>query len=86
MTHTWPGGVAIHVVEDERKRPVQFYWQGQLHGITGIDEQWQVDGDWWHEEGRIWRDYFAVTTEDGLLCVLYYDHLAEEWRLSKLYD
>ena len=35
---------------------------------------------------RVWRDYLAVVTTDGLLCVLYYDMLDEGWYLAKLYD
>ena len=51
-----------------------------------IRQRWQVDGDWWGEQGRVWREYMALTTADGMLCVIYFDLLDQSWHLSRLYD
>jgi hypothetical protein len=45
-----------------------------------------VNVDWWRAEGRIWRAYLAVTTTDGLLCVIYQDLEKQTWFLAKVYD
>lgn len=86
MTRLWENGVAVDVVRDGWNRPLNFVWQGRLHRIETIRQAWTVDSDWWSEEGRVWRDYFALTTSGGLLCVVYHDWLADEWRLAKVYD
>jgi hypothetical protein len=66
--------------------PLRFFWQGRRHQVQQVVQRWQVDSDWWSPEGRIWRDYSAVVTGDGLLCVIFYDHLLHEWRLTRVYD
>jgi hypothetical protein len=86
MTHTWPDGESIHVTADQDGCPQRFVWQNAMHRVQAIHQQWQVDADWWSDAGRVWRDYFVVTTAEGLLCVLYYDHLGNAWRLTKVYD
>jgi hypothetical protein len=86
MTRLWPNGEPIIVKTDTHGRPTQFIWQGHIHPIRRVAQSWQVDTDWWSEEGRVWRDYRTVITDDGLLCVLYFDNLEQEWRLAKIYD
>ena len=86
MTRLWPDGEPIEVDTDEGGRPVRFDWQGQSYRLHQVQQHWQVDNDWWSEEGRVWRDYLAVTTTTGLLCVIYRDLLAGDWFLAKLYD
>jgi hypothetical protein len=75
---------------DSQGRPARFDWQGRRHALARVVQQWQVDTDWWASEGRVRRDYLTVLTLDGLLCVLYYDHLDPVgeggWFLSRLYD
>ena len=39
-----------------------------------------------HNYADCLRDYFALTTETGLLCVLFYDWLGGTWQISKVYD
>ena len=53
--------------------------------MQNIRQRWQVDGDWWSEAGHAWREYMAVTTADGLFCVIYFDLITQQWRLSRLY-
>ena len=86
MTRLWPAGEPIEVNTDDEGRPVGFAWQGQSSRLHQIQQHWQVDNDWWSEEGRVWRDYLAVTTTTGLLCVIYRDLLGEGWWLAKVYD
>ena len=86
MARLWIGGEKITVKPDSRGRPERFTWQGQAHRIQQVWQQWRVDTDWWSEQGRVCRESWAVTTTDGLLCVLYRDLLAQEWYLEKVYD
>jgi hypothetical protein len=64
--------------------PSQFIWQGGTHLVSEITRYWRVDIDWWRE--RIWRAYFKLRTETGLLVVIYQDLIGGEWFLQRLYD
>ncbi len=86
MTRFWARGQAIQIQRNERGRLLNFTWRGQTHPVQKVRQQWQVDNDWWSEEGRVYREYFAVTTTDGILCVVYFDFLDEQWYLAKCYD
>lgn len=86
MSRLWPDGEPIAMHTDAQGRPVHFTWRGQLHRLGRIHQRWQVDVDWWHSEGRVWREYLAVTTSAGLLCVIYRDLERQSWHLAKLYD
>lgn len=86
MTRLWAEGAPISVETNSDGCPTRFAWRGRVHRLQRIQQRWQVDTDWWSDDGHVWRDYLAVVTADGLLCVLYYDMLAEGWYLAKLYD
>ena len=86
MTRLWPDGESIDVETDVHGQPVRFTWQGHRHVVHRIRQNWQVDSEWWQPSGRVWRDYVAVTTAGGLLCVLFHDRLTDEWFLEKVYD
>jgi hypothetical protein len=86
MTRLWSDGEPIRVETDSSGRPTRFEWRSRLYRLQRIQQHWQVDTDWWSEEGRIWRDYLTVTTGDGLLCVIYCDLLTGDWRMEKAYD
>ena len=88
MTRLWSAGYPI-VVETRTDSgsgqiPSQFTWQGQPHVVTEISKIWRVDVDWWRV--RIWRAYFKISTDTGLLVVVYQDLISEEWFLQRLYD
>jgi hypothetical protein len=68
------------------ERPRCFVLAGHLHSIESIVRQWQIDTDWWEPTGRVWCDYYLVTTTDGLFVVIYYDRLTQAWFLSDFYD
>jgi len=84
MTWLWPQGQPIAVVANDRTEPVQFTWQGGAHRVTGITRHWRVDLGWW--QGRVWRDYFKLSTDTGLLVIIYHDLTQNEWYLQRLYD
>jgi hypothetical protein len=72
MTHTWPDGEPIHVTADRHDCPQRFVWQNGTHRVQAIHQRWQVDANWWREEGPVWRNYFVRhhrrgTTLCGLL-------------------
>ena len=86
MTRLWPDGESLAVEVDDHGRPLRFTWRERRHQLQQVQQRWQVDSEWWSDEGRIWRDYLAVTTTEGLFCVIYQDLLSREWFLAKLYD
>ncbi|MBW7883355.1 MAG: hypothetical protein H3C34_12095 [Caldilineaceae bacterium] len=71
---------------DEHGRPVRFSWRDRTYRLVQIQQRWQVDTDWWSDEGRVWRDYLAITTTSGLFCVIYQDLMSENWYLARIYD
>ena len=86
MSRLWPEGESIVVQVDEQGRPLRFVWRTRHHQLVQIQQHWQVDTDWWSDDGRVWREYLAATTTTGLLCVIYQDLLTESWFLAKIYD
>ena len=72
------GGPAIENI------PSRFTWQGSAHLVSEITRYWRIDIDWWRE--RIWRAYFKLRTDTGLLVVIYQDLIEGEWYLQRLYD
>jgi hypothetical protein len=86
MSRLWPEGTPIGVRVDGQGRPTAFVWQGRTHQVAHLRQQWLVDTDWWSEAGRIWRAYAVMTTDTGLLCVVYQDLISEAWFLAKVYD
>jgi hypothetical protein len=40
---------------------------------------------WWTED-EVYRDYWEVTTDSGLLCVLYRDLFSDAWHLERIYE
>jgi hypothetical protein len=89
VTRLLPQGEAIQVWGPE-ERPEGFVWRGASHHITSIGNRWQVRTRWW-EGGQpgleaVWRVYYKVTTDRGVLCELYRDVLARGWFLARVYD
>lgn len=84
MTLLWPAGVPILVQYTPLLEPQRFEWQGQRYQVQAIAKRWRVDQAWWQE--RIWREYFKLTTRDGLLVILYQDLLTGQWYLQRVYD
>ena len=86
MSRLWPEGEPISVQTNTHDQPVRFTWHERVYRLARIHQRWEVDVDWWRAEGRVWRSYLAVTTTDGLLCVIYQDLEKQTWFLAKVYD
>ncbi len=86
MTHLWLAGEPITMEVGSNGRPLRFSWQGRQHQLKYIVQHWQVDVDWWSEQGRVWRNYLTIITEGSLLCVIYQDLTTHEWHLVRVYD
>ena len=84
MTRFWPDGRPITVTGDGQGLPLRFIWQGQTHQVVEITHRWRVDLEWWRQ--RVWRTYFKLRTDTGLLVIIYYDRLGQAWYLQRLYD
>ena len=91
MTRLWVAGDPITVQTSTLSPtdviaidPVQFTWHDQDHHVAQITRQWRVDIDWWRE--RIWRSYYKLSTESGLLVIIYQDLLTGQWYLQRLFD
>jgi hypothetical protein len=85
VTRLWPKGTLITVVSaSEDQRPERFKWAGREHQVVEITKLWRVDIDWWRL--HIWRAYFKLRTNTGLLLVIFQDLLSGEWYLQRLFD
>jgi hypothetical protein len=84
LTHLWPEGEPIAVVSDAVKTPRAFRWRGRSHQVQDVAKRWRVAVDWWR--GRVWREYFKLTTDTGLLVIIYRDLPTGQWYLQRLYD
>ena len=84
MTRLWPEGDVIEVLSDEGAAPHSLIWQGQTHTINHITRRWRIRSDWWDEP--LWREYFKLTTDTGLLLIIFHDLLTQQWYLQRLYD
>ena len=64
--------------------PKHFQWQGRIHKVQEVANNWRVDFGWWRL--RIWRDYFKLQTTNGLLVIIYHDLITDSWYLQTIYD
>jgi hypothetical protein len=85
MTRLWLDGEPVEVW-GEKKAPNGFEWQGEVHRILEVCNRWRVHTRWWEPGETIWREYQKVTTDTGLLCLIYCDLLSGDWFLTRLYD
>ena len=86
MTRLWTPAEPITVVitKTSPAGPSAFTWQDQTHTVAHITREWRVDIDWWRE--RIWRAYYKLSTDTGLLVIIFQDLLTKQWYLQRLYD
>ena len=82
MTRLWRGQ-QVEVELDDSGAPLAFEWNGRVHRIVSISKRWRVHDGWWRTE--VWRDYFKLATDSGLLCIIYQD-LEGHWYLQRIYD
>ncbi len=86
MSHQLLGGEKITVTLNQSENPISLTWQGRKYTIEHVHQRQEVDLGWWSDEGRTHRNLFTVTTTDGMLCVIYFDHLDEQWYIEKVHD
>ena len=84
MTRVWVQGDAIAVEMNATGSPIRFTWAGQTHAVQIIANHWRVDVNWWRL--RLWRDYFKLITDTGLLVIVYHDLVEDAWYVQRLYD
>lgn len=84
MTRLWAKGQPITAASDADGTPHSFEWQGRTHHVTGISKRWRVDTGWWRL--RVWREYFKLETDTGLLVIIYRNLLTDDWYFQRLYD
>lgn len=85
MTRLWPAGEKVEVW-GEKETPAGFTWRGVSHHILDACNRWRVHTRWWEPDQALWREYVKVTTDTGLLCLLYRDLLGGGWFLVRIYD
>ncbi len=86
MTHLWSPGDPVEIITDPDGAPSAFGWHGAWHTVEHIANRWRVRTSWWLPEATAWREYFKLTTSDGLLCTLYHDLYDGNWCCARLYD
>ena len=88
MTRLFNPALPITIESDSAGRPVRFSVHGRRQRLAQVLQHWRVDADWWVEEGAVHREYWAVTTLEGVMCVIYRDTASTEdgWFLVKIYD
>lgn len=84
MTHFWADGRALSVACDETGRPSALTWEGIRYRVLRVADRWRVDDEWWAE--RVWREYYWLTTEFGMLVLVYRDLLTGDWYLQRMYN
>ncbi|MBC8255516.1 MAG: hypothetical protein H8E35_16010 [Ardenticatenia bacterium] len=84
MTRLWRKGQQVEVELDGSGVPRAFEWNGRVHRIVSISKRWRVHNGWWRTE--VWREYFKLETDTGLLVIIYRDLLTDEWYFQRLYD
>ena len=70
----------------EGEAPSGFIWQGVYHHILNTYNRWRVHTRWWEPGEATRREYVKVTTDKGLLCLLYQDMHTGGWFLARIYD
>lgn len=85
MTRLSPAGEALHI-QAETGRPTALDWRGETHQIIEVNRHWLVDLGWWDPNVCVYREYWEVVTDTGLLCLIYHELPEGEWFLNRIYD
>jgi hypothetical protein len=90
MTRLRPEGEPVEVWGDEEDPEGFIIHRVGAHpmGVHRIDvwNRWRIHARWWASEQPTWREYLRVTTDTGLLCLLYRDLINGGWYLARVYD
>lgn len=86
MTRLWPEGCAVETW-GEGETPAGFFWAGTPHRVDRVHDCWRIHTRWWQPSTPpVHREYLKVTTDTGLLCLLYHEFQASAWFLARVYD
>ena len=94
MTRLWPQGQEIQTYgseglyrqKDGETMATGFEYQGHSHRIVNVCNCWRIHTRWWEPTRCVWREYLKVTTDTGLLCLIYHELTSGEWYLARIYD
>ncbi len=84
MNPFWIPGQPIEI-RRSGESPQAFRWEKRWHRVQDVSAHWRVHTLWWTED-EVCRDYWEVTTDSGLLSVLYRDMLSDAWHLERIYE
>jgi len=68
----------IQVKEDPQGWPHTLYINRKVARITGIQDRWRIDDEWWREE-PVSRMYFECSLDDIDLVVIFHDLRTLQW-------
>jgi len=85
VTRLWVEGQPIKVW-GEGGSPEGFLWDEEPQRVTEVCNHWRVHTRWWEPEQAVWREYWKVITEAGVLCLIYRDLQLGGWFLARVYD
>ncbi len=86
MTRLLGEAEIIQPKQDSDGRLTSFTWHDRKYTIEQLVQYWEVNTEWWSEAGHVSREYYAVTTRKGMLCVVYRDLLNNAWHIERIYD
>ncbi len=75
---------SLPVQVEDTHRPLAVLWRGRFLQVTGILDSWQWAGDW--VTGVSEREYWLVSTEDGVVLELYRRLDDSIWVISGMPD
>jgi hypothetical protein len=81
----WPAGESVQVW-GATNCPDGFHYRGQPHRIVEICNHWQIHARWWEPGATVWREYWKMVTDTGILCLIYHDQLSDGWFITQVYD
>jgi hypothetical protein len=83
MSYLWLPAqpIEIHL---QNEKLYAFQWKGRSHHIVWLAKQWRTDWGWWRL--RVWRHYYKLLTDTGLLVLVYQDLVDGNWYLQQVYD
>ena len=79
-------GHPLQVVAGPDGVPRRFVWNGANREVAAIANRWRVHAAWWLSAAAARREYFKLTTTDGLLLTLYRDLQDGAWYCARVYD
>jgi hypothetical protein len=83
VSYLWSPPEAIEI-SLKAERLYAFKWKGRSHRVIHLAKDWRIDWGWWRL--HIWRHYYKLVTDTGLLVLVYQDLADDSWYLQQVYD